>query len=51
MANNSKFEFEGKTVAITGKTVGPGIFELLLVMGKEMSIHRINDVISSRSQS
>lgn len=36
-------------VAITGKTVGPGIFELLQVMGKEMSLHRIQDVLSKRS--
>ncbi len=36
-------------VALTGKTVGPGIFELLHVMGKEMSLYRIRDVLSKRS--
>ncbi len=32
-------------VALSGKTVGPGIFELFLCMGKDMSIKRIKDAL------
>lgn len=32
-------------VALSGKTVGPGIFELLICMGKDMAIKRIKDVL------
>ena len=30
---------------LTGKTVSPGIFEILAVLGKEESLGRINDVL------
>lgn len=33
-------------VALTGKTVGPGIYELISVMGKETAIKRIKDAIN-----
>jgi glutamyl-tRNA synthetase len=33
-------------VALTGKTVGPGIYELLFVMGKETVIKRINAILN-----
>ena len=32
--------------ALTGKTVSPGIFEILNVLGKEQSLARINDVLT-----
>ena len=32
--------------ALTGKTVSPGIFEILEVLGKEESLGRINDVLN-----
>jgi glutamyl-tRNA synthetase len=35
-------------VALTGKTVGPGIYELLFVMGKETAIKRIKAVLQSQ---
>jgi len=33
-------------VALTGKTVSPGIFEIMEVMGQEMVIQRLSNAIS-----
>jgi glutamyl-tRNA synthetase len=33
-------------VALTGKTVSPGIFEIMDVMGQEMVIKRLSNAIS-----
>ncbi|MCX7918416.1 MAG: glutamate--tRNA ligase [bacterium] len=35
-------------VALTGKTVGPGIYELLFAMGKETAVKRIKAVLESK---
>ncbi|MDI6783977.1 MAG: glutamate--tRNA ligase [bacterium] len=35
-------------VALTGKTVGPGIFELLQVIGRETAIKRIRQVLNKK---
>ncbi len=32
-------------VALTGKTVGPGLFELMAVLGKELCVQRLHDAI------
>lgn len=37
-------------VSLSGKMVGPGIFELLVCMGKEMTCKRIQDMINSQSK-
>ena len=33
-------------VALTGKTVSPGIFEVLLLLGRDVSLARIGDALS-----
>jgi glutamyl-tRNA synthetase len=33
-------------VALTGKTVSPGIFEMILVLGREKTLARLNDAIA-----
>ena len=33
--------------SLTGKTVSPGIFEVLVTLGKEQSLGRIDDVLTS----
>jgi len=35
-------------VALSGKTVGPGIFELIHYMGKEMTLKRINTILENK---
>ncbi len=35
-------------VALSGKTVGPGIFELIHYMGKEMTLIRINAILENK---
>jgi glutamyl-tRNA synthetase len=43
--------FQPLRVALTGLTVSPGIFEMLLVMGREMALHRIESAIAHLAQS
>ena len=33
-------------VALTGKTVSPGIFEVLLLLGRDLSLARIGEALS-----
>jgi glutamyl-tRNA synthetase len=33
-------------VALTGKTVSPGIFEMILALGKERTVSRLSDAVS-----
>ena len=37
--------FQPLRVALTGLTVSPGIFEMLLMMGREMAVHRLREAI------
>jgi glutamyl-tRNA synthetase len=37
-------------VAVTGTTVSPGIFETLAALGREESLHRIDDAIARLSE-
>ena len=37
-------------VSLSGKTVGPGIFELLLAMGKDMTIHRMQEALKLQNK-
>ena len=38
--------FQPLRVALTGLTVSPGIFEVLLAMGRDLSLTRVNDAIA-----
>ena len=38
--------FQPLRVALTGLTVSPGIFEMLMIMGREMAIHRLDEAIA-----
>ncbi len=37
--------FQPLRLALTGMTVSPGIFDVLLTMGRELSLHRIDDAL------
>jgi glutamyl-tRNA synthetase len=37
--------FQPLRVALTGLTVSPGIFEMLMVMGREMAVHRLDSAL------
>ena len=39
--------FQPLRVALTGLTVSPGIFEMLLQMGRELSLRRIDKALSA----
>ena len=34
-------------VALTGRTVSPGIFEVIDILGKEKTLHRLRDTIEN----
>ena len=38
--------FQPLRVALTGLTVSPGIFEMLMLMGRELALHRIDSAVS-----
>ncbi len=38
--------FQPLRVALTGLTVSPGIFEMLLIMGRDLSLHRLDSAIA-----
>ena len=41
--------FQPLRVALTGLTVSPGIFEMLLVMGRKLALHRLDSAIARLS--
>ena len=38
--------FQPLRVALTGLTVSPGIFEMLMIMGREMALHRLDSALN-----
>jgi glutamyl-tRNA synthetase len=38
--------FQPLRVALTGMSVSPGIFEVLVAMGRDLALHRLDDAIA-----